>query len=432
MTSLSELAAALLDGASVAPSDASGRSGSALDAAAHMSPRFEVEALAGGAYFVSSFANVSAFDTDDGLVLVDTGSFLLAEPTRVLLRRCTEARAHTAIFTHGHVDHCFGVERYEAEPGGGAVCVVGHEAIARRFARYRLTHGYNARINGRQFQMEPQFPVDFREPDVTYRDALSLDVGGRRFELRHALGETDDHTYVWVPDARVLCTGDLFIWASPNCGNPQKAQRFPREWAQALRAMAALEPEVLLPGHGLPIVGAARIARALGETAALLESLVEQVLTLMNQGARLDDVLREVRPPPGLLDRPHLAPVYDEPEFVVRNLWRLYGGWWSGDPAALKPARDAALAHELAALAGGPHALMERAQALGVAGEHALACHLVELASQAAPRDARVHEARASIYEARALAERSLMAKGVFTSAAADSRRAKDELTRAK
>src|SRR5205823_11936932 len=66
-------------------------------------------------YFVSSFANVTAFDTDAGLVLVDTGSFLLAEPTRARLRAVTRAPVHTAVWTHGHVDHCFGVDRYERD-----------------------------------------------------------------------------------------------------------------------------------------------------------------------------------------------------------------------------------------------------------------------------------------------------------------------------
>jgi hypothetical protein len=50
-----------------------------------------------------------------------------------------------------------------------------------------------------------------------------------------------------------LCTGDFFIWASPNCGNPQKAQRYPIEWAAALRKMSRLQPDLLLPGHGPPM-----------------------------------------------------------------------------------------------------------------------------------------------------------------------------------
>src|SRR6202044_1101841 len=116
----------------------------------------------------------------------------------------------------------------------------------------------------------------YRYPDRTYADRLSLQVGGRDFELHHARGETDDHTWTWVPEQKILCSGDLFIWASPNAGNPQKVQRYPREWAVALREMVALAPEVLLPGHGFPVIGADRVRQALTDTADLLESLVDQ------------------------------------------------------------------------------------------------------------------------------------------------------------
>ena len=64
------------------------------------------------------------------------------------------------------------------------------------------------------------------------------------------------------------------------------------------------------------------------------------------------------------MERPYLQPVYDEPEFVVRTVWRLYGGWWDGNPATLKPAPERALALELAELAGGAGVLADRALAL--------------------------------------------------------------------
>jgi len=393
-----------------------------IDQAQPMAPRFLAEPVAAGSYFVSSFANITAFDTDDGLVLVDTGSFILAEPTRARLRGVTKRPVHTAIWTHGHVDHCFGVELYERD-SGRRVRVLAHEAVPRRFERYQLTRAWNQRINQRQFQTTAEFPGEFRAPDETYRDTLTVQVGGRRFELHHALGETDDHTWVWVPDAGVVCTGDLFIWASPNCGNPQKVQRFPREWAQALRAMDRLGPEVLCPGHGVPIWGRAAVHQALDDTASFLESLVDQVVTLMNAGARLDEILARVAVDPRLLERPYLAPIYDEPEFIVRNLYRLYGGWWDGNPAHLKPPRDAALAQELAALAGGASALATRANRLATDGDHALACELIELAAEAAPDNTTIQGIRADLYTQRAKQERSLMARGVYAAAAEASRR---------
>ena len=410
MTALRQLSEQLLTGAV------------AIDQAQPMAPRFIAEPVAAGSYFVSSFANVSAFDTDEGLVLVDTGSFMLAEPTRARLRTVTRRPVHTAVWTHGHVDHCFGVDLWERD-SGRKVRVIAHEAVARRHERYKLTRAYNERINARQFQTTVAFPGEFRAIDETYSQRRDVVVGGRTFELHHALGETDDHTWVWVPDAGVACTGDLFIWASPNCGNPQKAQRFPREWAQALRDIAAKQPEVLLPGHGVPIWGRENVQRALTETAQLLESLVEQVLRLMNEGARLDDVLAQAKPPADLMARPYLAPIYDEPEFIVRNLWRLYGGWWDGNPARLKPPRDAALAAEVTQLAGGVEALAYRAREVANAGDLALAASLIELAVQADPEDRRAHQIRTQIYEERARAESSLMARGVYTSAADESRR---------
>ena len=138
------------------------------------------------------------------------------------------------------------------------------------------------------------WPTEYRYPDRTYHDSLDISVGGVDFALRHEKGETDDHTVTWQADTKVLCCGDLFIWASPNAGNPQKVQRYPREWADALRRMLTLEAEFLLPGHGFPVVGADRVRTALSDTADLLDSLVDQTLAVMNEGGRLDDAIHSV------------------------------------------------------------------------------------------------------------------------------------------
>ena len=219
-----------------------------------------------------------------------------------------------------------------------------------RTRRGRVTTGHPPWPAGpSQFGLdELEWPADYRYPDRVYRDRDSFSCGGLTFELWHALGETGDHTWVFVPERRVLCPGDLFVWVSPNAGNPQKVQRYPAEWAAALREMAAAEAELLLPSHGPPIIGTERIREALTCTAAYLESLVEQTLALMNTGARLDEIIHAVRPPAELAAKPYLQPVYDEPEFIIRNVWRRYGGWYDGNPAHLKPAPDAVLATALA------------------------------------------------------------------------------------
>jgi alkyl sulfatase BDS1-like metallo-beta-lactamase superfamily hydrolase len=158
--------------------------------------------------------------------------------------------------------------------------------------------------------------------------------------------------------------------------------------------------------------------QALTETAELLESIVEQTLSVMNAGGRLEDALALVRAPERLLERPYLRPIYDEPEFIVRNTWRLYGGWWDGDPSHLKPARARALAQEIARLSGGARKLADRAGELAGRGDLPLASHLVETAWLASPEDAEVAQIRARVYAERARNESSLMARGVFRSVA--------------
>jgi glyoxylase-like metal-dependent hydrolase (beta-lactamase superfamily II) len=430
----------------------------------------ELDEVAPGIAFIPAFGSVCVFDLGDEMLMVDTGNRFLAGRNHRRVRDWRSARLGTAVYTHGHIDHVFGLGPYEAEAaerGWPAPHVIAHRDVPRRFDRYRLTAGYNGVINARQFNLglarrdrgpsgpapsapraggsahgstsrrQPSlddregtrrpspgtfdWPVDYRYPDETYDERLDLQVGDERFELHHALGETDDHTWTWVPGRKVLCTGDMFIWASPNCGNPQKVQRYPREWALALREMSGLGAELLLPGHGWPIAGADRVHQALTETAELLESLVTQTLELMNQGARLDHILRAVVPPAHLLERPYLRPIYDEPEFVVRNLWRLYGGWYDGNPANLKPAGEAELASEVAALAGGAATLADRARQLADAGDLRLAGHLAEMAALAAPDDPGVHRARADVFARRAAEELSTMSKGIFSWAAEES-----------
>jgi len=394
----------------------------------------ELSEVGDGIAVVEAFSHVVAFATGEGLVLFDTSLDSFAAAILKSLRDWSSLDVHSIAYTHGHVDHVGGAQTFldEArERRASTPRVIGHENVAGRFDRYALTNGFNREINRRQFRGTNLFgggddrpfgPASWVRPDTTFRDRLNVRVGDLELDLHHSRGETDDHLWAWVPAHRAICAGDFVTWVFPNAGNPQKVQRYPIEWAHALREMAALKPELLLPAHGLPIAGEARIRQVLGDIASALEMLVEQTLRLMNEGARLDHILHEVRLPTELLEKPYLRPVYDEPEFVIHNIWRLYGGWYDGNPASLKPAPDAALGAELAALAGGVAALVTRARALAEQRDLRLACQLVELATQAEPENREAHAARADIYAARRKSELSLMAKGIYGHAERESR----------
>jgi alkyl sulfatase BDS1-like metallo-beta-lactamase superfamily hydrolase len=395
----------------------------------------EGEEVFPGVLYYKGLASAVTIDSGAGLVMLDTGSVADTRPLFSLVRGWRPGiPLRAAVFSHHHVDHVFGVGPFEEEArerGWSAPLVYGHEQIAANFDRYKKTLGWNTAINIRQFalpQARFRWQEQYRYPDVTYAGRLTFRLGDLSFELHHARGETDDATWTWVPEHKLLFPGDLFIWATPNAGNPQKVQRYAGEWAAALREMAALGAEAMIPGHGFPLFGAGRVRQALSETAELLESLEGQVLALMNAGAPLDRVLHEVQPPAHLGERPYLRPVYDHPQFLVRNIWRLYGGWYDGEPDNLLPAPRAQQAREWVALAGGLERVLERAAALRDAGDLRLACHLVEFCVLAEPGSGPAHALRAEVYGERARLEVASMSRNILNHAAVASAQGRRDL----
>ncbi len=388
--------------------------------------------LAPKVWFQSQFSGTTAFETDEGIVLVDSGLENLAPIIAERLREKTQAPIHTAIFTQGHVDHAFGLKHFLTE-GQKPPRVIAHKDMPNRFERYQLTAGHNIALNARQFggaaqqsENNPDAYKSFRQdPDIPpnhlYEGRLDIQVGGLTFQIHHCLGETDDHSWIFCPEKKVLCPGDLFIWGVPNAGNPQKVQRYALTWAKGLRQMAACQPVSLGPGHGGPVIqDGEKLQKMLLETADFLEIIHTRTIDAMNQGSPPHvDIVREVELPKS--DSPWLQPVYDDTEFIIRNIIRLYGGWWSGRPSELKPAPRTQVAKEIAALIGSAEKLATRAQEVAK-NDLRLACHLADYALEAEPDNDKVQTIVATIYEERAEAETALMSINLFNSASAYAR----------
>lgn len=396
---------------------------------------FQLSVISDQIAMVEAFSHCILFDTEDGLVAFDTSGMQGGAKVVNAIRGWRGSRFNSLVYTHGHLDHVGGSGAFindAKEKRHPRPQVISHENVQRRFDRYNFTSGYNVAINQRQFGQFSRrgysivdgdnfLPESTAIPDLTYGDQMTINTGGMEIVLNHAKGETDDHTWSWIPRHKAICAGDFFIWCFPNAGNPQKVQRYPVEWARAMRDMAAQGAELFFPAHGLPIEGKERIKKVLVDVAESLEFLVKETIDRMNEGARLSDIVQEVKIDPEILERPYLKPIYDEPEFVVRNIWRMYGGWYDGNPANLKPAADGLLAVELAALAGGAKKLADRAQQLMTESTR-VACHLAEMAALAEPNNKYVHGIRAEVYQHRRKNESSLMAKGIFGSAANESK----------
>lgn len=196
----------------------------------------ELSEIGRGVAMVEAFSHSILFETDDGLVAFDTSIRKAARASSPRSGAGTRTAStplsiRTAMWITLAAAAPFVADAADAKHPRPCVC--GHANVAKRFDRYNFTNGYNHLINERQFgqfrrsgydiSSETQFlPKSAPKPDRVYTETMTMDVGGLAVELNHAKGETDDHTWAFVPKHKAICAGDFFIWNFPNAGNPQR------------------------------------------------------------------------------------------------------------------------------------------------------------------------------------------------------------------
>ncbi len=386
------------------------------------------EEIAPGVLLHAGASNNYVLETGEGLLVIDPGHQSLRDSFHRSVREWSSTSVHTVAYTHGHVDHTTGFGRFLED--GERPQVVAQENCTARFARYRLTRGFNEHINRRQTaNPNLEFPSEFLAPTLTFRETLTQRIGDLEVVYCAVLGETDDNCTIWIPSRRMLFVGDLATWKVPNSGNPLKVQRYPVEWAAALEEMAGYGAKWLCPGHDLVLRGEALIRAFLLDQAGYLRSIIDQVLERMNAGQSTDEIVHGVVPDPKFASLPHIRTVYNHPQFIVRDLLRYWGGWWDGEGATLLPALRCEQAIEIVRLAGGVAPVIERAQALVQLGDLALACHLADWATIAEPESLPAQELKRDVYRERAECEAYGMPAGFFRSEVLDAERAIANLT---
>jgi len=385
--------------------------------------------IAPGVFFLAGFGNTTFLIGSEAVAVVDPGLFVNGPRVVSELRSITDLPVRYVIYTHGHYDHAFGTPAILDDAvarGHDAPDIVGHVNVARRFERYEKTSGHVAETFDIQFASWGPGGGDvvrnarYCPPTIAYEDRITLDgLGGRTIECRHGLGETDDHTWVWVPDARVIVGGDFIVSSLPNAGTPFRVQRYVLEWAEALEEMAAVEPTAVISGHGGVFTDDA--SDMLHTTAGALRWLDGEVVRRINAGQWQEQILNEVELPPELSASEYLQPLYGCTQFAVRDLLRRYMGWYDGNPSMLFPSTRAEIATEVLELAGGPAALLARADQLagGDSSEQQRALHLVDFVIfGGGEHAAEAHLRKADLLDARASSERSFVAHNVLKSAA--------------
>jgi alkyl sulfatase BDS1-like metallo-beta-lactamase superfamily hydrolase len=258
--------------------------------------------------------------------------------------------------------------------------IYAHENVARRFDRYTLLSDHINHINSVQFGANIRgMKRTFEYPMVHYHDTMSFAVGDTTFELIGGMGETDDATVVWVPSMRAVFAGDFLVGSFPNIGNPYKVVRYEREWFEMLERILALDPEVIVPGHGKPMHRGPEMTQMLRDNIDALRLIHERVVWHLNNASTLERAVDDIRLPKDLEQSPYLRQVYSRVEFAVMNVWRRYTGWYDNHPASLFPRRRAGFARAVRSLIGDDGKITADARALHDAGDQLLALELLHV-----------------------------------------------------
>ncbi len=148
-------------------------------------------------------------------------------------------------------------------------------------------------------------------PDLTTTDELILQRGTRRIEIRRVgRGHTEADLVVWLPQERILASGDLVVWPVPLVGGDQSHVT---DWPGALDALIALKPALIVPGHG-PVLRDLSYVQQLRD---LFADITRQVRELRGRGLDLDAARKAIE-----LDDWHRRFADDSP--VRDALFRMY------------------------------------------------------------------------------------------------------------
>jgi cyclase len=194
--------------------------------------------------------NPSFVTTSDGVVVIDTPQL----PTKAVEMR-TEAEKHGPIRylinTEHHVDHIFGNYFFK-----GAGTVVHHQGVYDNFMV--ATPELNPYDYAKEalptddpdgeaiFPDEETYFADPSKASIVFTGDLRLDVGDHTFDLLHTPGHTPGQVAVFVPDERVVFTGDTIF---SDCQTWLMTSDV-GQWLDALERIRQLEFDFLVPGHG--------------------------------------------------------------------------------------------------------------------------------------------------------------------------------------
>ncbi|MGD8428793.1 MAG: MBL fold metallo-hydrolase [Ectothiorhodospiraceae bacterium] len=246
------------------------------------------EELADGAYAYTAEGdpNSGIIVGDDGVMVIDTQATpVMAKELIARVREVTDKPIKYVVLTHYHAVRVLGAAAYDAE----------HIIASRGTYDLIVERGeqdYHSEVGRfpRLFQGVDSVP-GLTWPTLVFDDRMTLWMGKRRVEIMHlGRGHTKGDTVVWLPEEKVLYSGDLVEYGA----TPYTGDAYLRDWPQTLSRLRDLGPEKLVPGRGEALKTPETVEAALKGTQDFLVDLYQGVSKAREQGKSLKEAYDEV------------------------------------------------------------------------------------------------------------------------------------------
>jgi len=366
----------------------------------------KVVKINGSIFMAPVTGNVYLVTTPAGNVIIDTASANDASEARKLLGAESHGPVKYIILTHGHADHIGGINLWRED---------GTQIIAQRnyveFVNYvtRLD-GFFAPRNAAVFGRVPKEVVPWAgnygakiDPTTFFDETYKFTLGGIEFDLFSTPGETPDHLTVWIPAYKTAFIGDNY----KGIGLPEPISfpnlfairgtkpRWPLDWISSIDKVLALEPEIVLSGHGDPIVGNAQITRLLTRYRNAIQYVHDETVKGMNSGKDVFTLMREIKLPASF----DLAESFGKVSWSVRGIYDGYAGWFDMNPSTMYELPVSCVYPDLVRLAGGPEPVVRLALEKMEAGKPVETLHLTDVVLAADPNNRAALAARLKALE---------------------------------
>ncbi|RZJ97743.1 MAG: MBL fold metallo-hydrolase [Novosphingobium sp.] len=340
-------------------------------------------------FLARGISNAHLVTTSDGDVIVNTGMPEDGERAAKLFAPHRTGPIRYVILTQSHADHFGGVPEFQ-EAGTQIVGGPGYnDALGDMMGLQSFFGQRTFKLWGSTLKRDtPPKPIPQVKPDILVDRELMLEVGNRTFQLISAPeGETIDNIVVWMPKEKIVFTGNTFgpVWLSMPFLNTLRGDkpRLVKTYLKSLEKIRDLGAEIVVTGHGEPIVGKEKIREDLDRMHAAVSHVRDYTLEGMKAGKSVHELMREFAWPSNL----QIGEFHGKASWAVKSIWREYSGWFHYEDGTteLYGVPRSSVDADLVELAGGADKLAERAKVRLDAGEALEALHLVAIALGAEP-----------------------------------------------